>query len=75
MEKIDAKPEPYRQSVDEALAALGADARLGLSEAEARARLQSYRRNELTAEKPVPPRGSFSPSFETSSSSCCSSRH
>ena len=51
MEKIDAKPEPYRQSVDEALAALGADARLGLSEAEARARLQSYRRNELTAGK------------------------
>jgi P-type Ca2+ transporter type 2C len=51
---VDIKSAPYRQSVDEALAALGADARLGLSEAEARARLESYGRNELTAEKPVP---------------------
>jgi len=46
--------EPYRQPVDEALAALGTDARLGLSDAEARARLEKYGRNELTAEEPVP---------------------
>jgi Ca2+-transporting ATPase len=36
------------------LAALGTDARLGLSEREARARLERYGKNELMAEKPVP---------------------
>jgi Ca2+-transporting ATPase len=45
---------PYRQSVDEVVAALGTDARRGLSEAEAQARLAQYGGNELTAEKPVP---------------------
>ena len=45
---------PYRQSVDEVVAALGTYARRGLSEAEAQARLAQYGRNELTAEKPVP---------------------
>jgi Ca2+-transporting ATPase len=44
----------YRQSVGEALAALGSDAEFGLAEAEARARLERHGRNELTAEKPVP---------------------
>ena len=44
----------YRQPVDEVLATLGTDARLGLSEEEARARLESDGRNELAAEKPVP---------------------
>ena len=46
--------EPYRISADEALAALDSDARLGLSENEARARLERHGKNELTAEKPVP---------------------
>jgi Ca2+-transporting ATPase len=46
--------DPYRQPVDAVLAALGTDARLGLGEAEARARLERYGRNELAAEKPVP---------------------
>ena len=41
-------------SVEETLAALGADAQRGLSEAEARARLERHGRNELAAEKPVP---------------------
>src|ERR687896_315342 len=50
----DRNADPYRRSVDEVLAALGTDARLGLSAAEARARLGSHGRNELTAEKPVP---------------------
>jgi P-type Ca2+ transporter type 2C len=45
---------PYQQPVDEVLAALATDAQLGLSESEARARLERYGRNELTAEKPVP---------------------
>jgi len=45
---------PYRQPVDEVLAALGTDARRGLSEAEARARLAAYGRNELEAEEPTP---------------------
>ena len=44
----------YQQPVDEVLAALGADGRRGLSQGESRARLESYGRNELTAEKPVP---------------------
>jgi Ca2+-transporting ATPase len=55
---------PYRQSVDEALAALGTDARLGLSEEEARARLESHGRNELTAEKPVPAWRKFLAQFQ-----------
>src|SRR5918996_4019799 len=54
----------YRQPVDEALAALGTDAELGLSEAEARARLQRYGRNELTAEKPVPAWKKFLAQFQ-----------
>ena len=45
---------PYQQPVDEVLATLGTDGRRGLSQEEARARLESYGRNELTTEKPVP---------------------
>jgi P-type Ca2+ transporter type 2C len=44
----------YQQSIDEVLAAHGTDVRDGLSEGEARARLERYGRNELTAEKPIP---------------------
>lgn len=44
---------PYRQSANEVLTALGTDARTGLSEKEAQARLERYGKNELTAEKPV----------------------
>ncbi|HVQ74331.1 MAG TPA: cation-translocating P-type ATPase [Candidatus Binatia bacterium] len=47
-------PAPYRQPVLDVLAALGTDARLGLSEEDARARLASHGRNELAAERPVP---------------------
>ena len=46
--------QPYRMSAEETLAALGTDAQRGLSEAEARARLERHGRNELAAEKPVP---------------------
>jgi Ca2+-transporting ATPase len=44
----------YRRPVDDVVAALATDARRGLSQAEASARLARHGRNELTAEKPVP---------------------
>ena len=44
----------YQQPVDELLAVLGTDARRGLGGAEARARLEKFGRNELTAEAPAP---------------------
>jgi Ca2+-transporting ATPase len=44
----------YRQPVDAVVAALGTDARHGLSQGEAQGRLERYGKNELTAEKPVP---------------------
>ncbi len=56
--------EAYQQRPDEVLAALNADPRLGLSQAEARARLEKYGRNELTAEKPVPAWRKFLAQFQ-----------
>ena len=50
----NARTPAYRRSVDEVLTVLDTDARSGLSEVEARARLERYGPNELTAEKPVP---------------------
>jgi Ca2+-transporting ATPase len=43
----------YHQTADDVLAAFGADARCGLSEAEALARFERFGANELTAERPV----------------------
>jgi Ca2+-transporting ATPase len=54
----------YRHTVDEVLTELHTDARHGLSEAEARARLGRYGRNELTAEKPVPAWRKFLAQFQ-----------
>src|SRR5918997_1756423 len=48
------RTEAYQQSVDEVLLSLGTDARRGLSEREARTRLERHGKNELTAEKPIP---------------------
>lgn len=45
---------PYQLSVEAVIAALATDPGRGLSEAEARARLERDGRNELTAEAPVP---------------------
>ena len=45
---------PHEQTVDQTLATMGTDAARGLSEGEARARLEQHGRNELKAEKPVP---------------------
>jgi Ca2+-transporting ATPase len=44
----------YRQHISEVLETLRADVERGLSGDEARARLEQYGRNELTAEKPPP---------------------
>ena len=55
---------PYRQSANEVLTALGTDARTGLSEKEAQARLERYGKNELTAEKPVPAWRKFLAQFQ-----------
>jgi Ca2+-transporting ATPase len=45
---------PYQQEVANTLLSLQSDADSGLSEAEARERLERYGRNELNAEEPVP---------------------
>ena len=54
----------YWQPVDAVLAALGTDARLGLSGREAWARFERYGKNELTAEKPVPAWRKFLAQFQ-----------
>ena len=56
--------DTHRQPVAEVLAALGAEAGLGLSAAEARTRLQRCGRNELAAEKPVPAWRKFLAQFQ-----------
>ena len=56
--------EPYQQKLDEVLAALNTDLRSGLSQVEARARLEKYGRNELTAERPVPAWRKFFEQFQ-----------
>ena len=58
------QPPAYRLPVDEVLTGLHTDARHGLSEQEARARLEKYGRNELTAEKPVPAWKKFLAQFQ-----------
>jgi Ca2+-transporting ATPase len=60
------KTAPYRQPAAAVLAALAADPNDGLSEKEARARLDHHGRNELAAEKPVPAWKKFLAQFEDS---------
>lgn len=48
------KEETYQQSVDDVIALIGSNAQSGLSEAEAKTRLQQYGKNELTSESPTP---------------------
>ncbi|HEY9504795.1 MAG TPA: cation-transporting P-type ATPase, partial [Gemmatimonadales bacterium] len=50
----DGQADAYRRSVGEVVAALHTDPRRGLSEDEARSRLEQVGPNELAAEKPVP---------------------
>jgi Ca2+-transporting ATPase len=59
-----ATPHPYQQRVDEVIAILGTDAQRGLSDDEARSRLERYGPNELTAEKPVPAWRRFAAQFK-----------
>ncbi len=58
------QPPAYQQPFEKVLAALGTDAQRGLSEAEARARLERDSKNELTAEKPVPAWRKFLAQFQ-----------
>jgi Ca2+-transporting ATPase len=55
---------PYRQEAKQVLAALGSDGHRGLSQAEARARLQRFGLNELAAEQRVPEWRKFLAQFE-----------
>jgi Ca2+-transporting ATPase len=71
--KQNSKP-PYQQPVEAVIASLGADARRGLSEAEARARLDRDGRNELTAENQSRAGENFSRNSRTFSSFCCLSQ-
>lgn len=55
---------PYRLSVDEALVAFASDTRHGLSESEARARLDKYGKNEMEVKQPVPGWKNFLAQFQ-----------
>ena len=55
---------PYQQPFDKVVAELGTDLRNGLTQAEARSRLERYGRNELTAKKPVPAWRKFLAQFQ-----------
>ncbi len=56
--------ETYQQSVDGVLAALDVNPHSGLSQAEAKARLQKYGKNELTSEPPAPAWKKFLAQFQ-----------
>jgi len=58
------RTEPYRHPVEEVLRELATDARLGLTAAEARARLAAHGRNELASEKPLPAWKKFLAQFQ-----------
>src|SRR5215213_8689551 len=55
---------PYQQPLEKVVTGLGADLRTGLTQAEARSRLERYGRNELTAKKPVPAWRKFLAQFQ-----------
>jgi P-type Ca2+ transporter type 2C len=54
----------YRQKAEEVLAALATDAKAGLSDGEARTRLERYGKNELQLERCVPPWKKFLAQFK-----------
>jgi P-type Ca2+ transporter type 2C len=55
--------EAYQQSEEEVLAAFGVNSQSGLRQAEAKARLEKYGKNELTSEPPTPPWRKFLAQF------------
>ena len=55
---------PYQQPLEQVVAAFDTDVRNGLTQAEARSRLERYGRNELTAKMPVPARRKFLAQFQ-----------
>ena len=55
--------EPYRQTADDVAVELRVDAQSGLTQEEAKERLQRYGRNELAAEPAVPPWRKFLAQF------------
>jgi P-type Ca2+ transporter type 2C len=59
-----AERSPYQQPLEEVVAALESDLRNGLTQAEARNRLERYGRNELTAKKPIPAWRKFLAQFQ-----------
>jgi Ca2+-transporting ATPase len=61
-------PDPsrsYRQSIDEVAAALGTDVQRGLTDGEARSRLEQHGPNELDAERPPPAWRRFLAQFQS----------
>ena len=56
--------ESYQQAAGDVLTELGTDAHQGLAPDEARSRLSTYGRNELTAEEPVPAWRKFLAQFQ-----------
>lgn len=60
---IDLK-DAYRMQAEEVLAVLGTDVHNGLSQTEARARLETFGRNELIGKKRVPPWRKFLAQFQ-----------
>jgi Ca2+-transporting ATPase len=64
---VPAQPDQvpaYQRPFENVVAALGTDERRGLSEVEARARLERHGRNELTADAPVPAWRKFLAQFQ-----------
>ncbi len=57
--------QPHQQSIDEVVAAMKTDPRAGLSESEARARLEQFGRNELKSAPPVPAWRKFLAQFQS----------
>src|ERR1044072_1265325 len=61
---IRKEPSPYQQPLENVVAAFDTDVRNGLTQAEARNRLERYGRNELTAKNPVPAWRKFLAQFQ-----------
>src|SRR5215204_3491801 len=61
---VGTERSPYQEPLEKVVAGLGTDLRNGLTQAEARSRLERYGRNELTAKKPAPAWRKFLAQFQ-----------